>query len=181
MSRIAKNPMIVPEGVTVDVSGQNIKVSGKLGNLELRAHDEVSVEAKDEDGQKVVSFKPRSNSIQAKKLYPTMKRLTETMVEGVTNGYKKVLELHGVGYRAQPQGQGIKLALGFSHDVIYNPPQGIKLEVENQTKITISGIDKQQVGQVAAEIKRFRPPEPYKGKGIRYEGEYILRKEGKKK
>lgn len=181
MSRIAKHPMIVPEGVTVEVNGQDIKVSGKLGNLALRAHDEVAVEAKEEDGQKVVSFKPRSNSIQAKKLYPTMKRLTESMCVGVTDGYKKVLELHGVGYRAQPQGQGIKLALGFSHDVIYNPPQGIKLEVENQTKITISGIDKQVVGQVAAEIKRFRPPEPYKGKGVRYEGEYILRKEGKKK
>ena len=181
MSRIAKNPMIVPEGVTVEVAGQDIKVSGKLGNLSLRAHDDVSVQASEQDGQKVVSFKPRSNSIQAKKLYPTMKRLTETMVEGVTNGYKKVLELQGVGYRAQPQGQGIKLAVGFSHDVIYNPPEGVKLEVENQTKITVSGIDKQKVGQVAAEINRYRPPEPYKGKCVRYEGEYILRKEGKKK
>ena len=181
MSRIAKNPMIVPEGVTVTVNGQDIAVSGKLGNLSLRAHDDVAVEASEQDGQKVVSFKPRSNSQLAKKLYPTMKRLTECMVEGVTNGYKKTLELHGVGYRAQAQGAGVKVALGFSHDVIYNPPEGVKLEVENQTKIHVSGIDKQQVGQTAAEIKRFRPPEPYKGKGVRYEGEYILKKEGKKK
>ena len=181
MSRIAKHPMMVTEGVTVDVNGQDIKVSGKLGNLSLRVHDEVAVEPREEDGQKVVQFRPRSNSKLAKTLYPTMKRLTECMMVGVTQGYKKTLELHGVGYRAQAQGTGVKLALGFSHDVIYNPPQGIKLEVPEQTRIIVSGIDKQQVGQVAAEIRRFRPPEPYKGKGIRYEGEYIMRKEGKKK
>jgi large subunit ribosomal protein L6 len=181
MSRIAKHPMIVPQGVTVDVVGQDIKVSGKLGNLAMRAHDDVAVEVREEEGQKLISFKPRSNSITAKKLYPTTKRLTESMVKGVQQGYKKILELHGVGYRAQAQGTGIKIALGFSHDVIYNPPAGIKLEVENQTKITVSGIDKQKVGQVAAEIRKYRPPEPYKGKGVRYEGEYIARKEGKKK
>ena len=181
MSRIAKHPMIVTEDVTVDVTGQHIKVSGKLGNMELRVHDEVIAEPREEDGQKVVQFKPRTNSLLAKKLYPTMKRLTESMMIGVTDGYKKTLELQGVGYRVQPQGAGVKLALGFSHDVIYTPPEGVKLEVDGQTKIIVSGIDKQKVGQVAADIRKFRPPEPYKGKGIRYEGEYVMRKEGKKK
>lgn len=181
MSRIAKHPMIVPQGVTIDVNGQDIKVTGKLGNMSLRAHDEVSVEAREEDGQKLIQFKPRSNSQLAKKLYPTMKRLTESMVTGVTTGFKKNLELHGVGYRAAMQGTSLKLALGFSHDVIYAPPAGIKIELDGQTKISVSGIDKQKVGQVAAEIRQYRPPEPYKGKGVRYEGEFIQRKEGKKK
>jgi large subunit ribosomal protein L6 len=176
--------MKVPEGVTIDVQGQDIKVSGKLGNQELRVHDEVSIEAFEEDGQKLIHFKPRTSSLRAQKLYPAMKRLTESMAQGVSEGFTKTLELHGVGYRAQPQGQGVKLSLGLSHDVNYNPPEGIKLEVKTDSKqpqIVVSGIDKQAVGQVAAEIKRFRPPEPYKGKGIRYAGEYILRKEGKKK
>lgn len=143
----------------------------------MRVHDEVSV--KMEEGQ--VVFAPRSSSLHAKKLYPTMRTLVNNIVVGVTEGYEKKLEIQGVGFRANMQGNTLVMQLGFSHDVRYDIPQDVTVAVEEQTKITVSGIDKQLVGQVAAKIRGFKPPEPYKGKGVRYAGEYVMRKEGKKK
>jgi large subunit ribosomal protein L6 len=177
MSRIGKKPVEVPEGVTLDVSGQDVKAKGAKGELSVRIHDDVSV--KMEDGK--VVFAPRSQSLQAKKLYPTMRTLVNNIVVGVTEGYKKDLEIQGVGLRGQMQGNTLVMQLGFSHEVRYDVPQGVQVAVEDQTKISIEGIDKQLVGQVAAKIRGFKPPEPYKGKGIRYVGEYVMRKEGKKK
>jgi large subunit ribosomal protein L6 len=181
MSKIGKNPVSIPEGVTVDLQGQDLKVKGTKGELSLVVHNDVSVVLEEADGGKVIKLAPKHNSKLSKQLWPTMRTLVNNMVVGVTEGYTKVLELHGVGYRANLQGNKLVLQLGFSHDVHFEVPEGVKIEVEKQTKITITGIDKQLVGQVAAKIKEYRPPEPYKGKGIRYENEYILRKEGKKK
>jgi large subunit ribosomal protein L6 len=182
MSRIGKNPVPVPDGVTVEVSGQDVKVGGKLGQLALRVHDEVSVALEDaEGGAKQVRLAARTNSRLAKTLWPTSRTLVRNLVQGVSEGFTQTLEIQGVGYRANLQGQDLVLALGYSHEVRYKVPQGIKIEVEKQTEVKISGMDKQQVGQVAAEIIAWRPPEPYKGKGIRRQGEQILRKEGKKK
>lgn len=177
MSRIGKNPVAVPQGVTADVSGQDVKVKGPKGELSFRVHDDVAVELNDAQ----ITVQPKNNSRQAKALWATMRTRINNLVEGVTNGYTKVLEIHGVGYRANLQGNTLVLQLGFSHDVNYAIPEGISVDVEKQTKVTVTGIDKQKVGQVAAEIKAYRPPEPYKGKGVRYQGEFILRKEGKKK
>ena len=177
MSRIGKNPVAVPQGVTVDVQGQSVKVKGPKGELSVVIHDDVSVTM--EDGK--VKLAPRSTSLTAKKLWPTMRTLVFNMVEGVTEGYSKALEIQGVGLRAAMQGDTLVMQLGFSHEVRYDVPQGIKIEVETQTQIKISGIDKQKVGHVAAVIRGFKKPEPYKGKGIRYVGEYVMRKEGKKK
>lgn len=177
MSRIAKNPVTVPEGVDVQISGQDVTVKGKLGELKLRLVDELSVKL--EDG--LVSLTPRSQSRFARSIWGTSRSLIANMVEGVSNGFSKKLEIKGVGYRASVQGSNVVLQLGYSHDVIYPIPAGIKINAPTQTELEISGIDKKQVGQVAAEIIAFRPPEPYKGKGIRYEGQRILRKEGKKK
>ncbi len=186
MSRIGKNPVKIPAGVEVNVSGQDVKVKGKLGELSLRVNEEVSVALEDvanDDGSKskVVRLNPRSNSRFAKKVWPTMNRLIKGMIDGVSKGYEKQLEIKGVGYRANMQGQTLVLSLGFSHEVRFSVPAGIKVEVTEQTAIKVSGIDKQKVGQTAANIRGFKPPEPYKGKGIRYVGEYILKKEGKKK
>ena len=177
MSRIGNKPVEVPEGVTLDVNGQDVKAKGAKGELSVRVHDDVSV--KMEDGK--VVFAPRSASLQAKKLFPTMRTLVNNIVVGVTEGYEKKLEIQGVGFRAQMQGNTIVMQLGFSHEVRYDVPQGVTVAVEDQTKITVSGIDKQLVGQVAAKIRGYKPPEPYKGKGIRYADEYVMRKEGKKK
>lgn len=177
MSRIGNKPVEVPEGVTLDVSGQDVKAKGSKGELSVRVHDDVSV--KMEDGK--VVFAPRTQSLQAKKLFPTMRTLVNNIVIGVTEGYEKKLEIQGVGFRANMQGNTIVMQLGFSHEVRYDIPQGVTVAVEEQTKITVSGIDKQLVGQVAAKIRGFKPPEPYKGKGVRYAGEYVMRKEGKKK
>lgn len=177
MSRIGNKPVEVPEGVTLDVTGQDVKAKGSKGELALRIHDDVSV--KMEDGKVVLA--PRSKSLQAKKLWPTMRTLVNNIVVGVTEGYTKQLEIQGVGLRANMQGNTLVMQLGFSHDVRYDIPQGIQVTVEEQTKITVTGIDKQLVGQVAAKIRGFKPPEPYKGKGVRYLGEYVMRKEGKKK
>lgn len=177
MSRIGKNPVSVPEGVTVDVSGQTVKAKGPKGELSVIVHDDVSVTM--EDGK--VKLAPRSNSLRAKKLWPTMRTLVKNIVFGVKEGYTEALEIHGVGYRAAMQGNVLVLQLGFSHEVRFEVPAGITVAVENQTAIKISGIDKQMVGHVAAKIRGFKPPEPYKAKGIRYVGEFILRKEGKKK
>ncbi len=177
MSRIGKKPVEIPEGVSVEVNGQDVKVKGTKGELALRVHDEVSVKL---EGN-VVVFAPRSSSILAKKLYPTMRTLTHNLVVGVKDGFEKKLEIHGVGLRSNMQGTVWTAQLGFSHEVKYDVPKEVTVSVEDQTKITVAGIDKQLVGQVAAKIRGFKPPEPYKGKGIRYVDEYVMRKEGKKK
>lgn len=186
MSRIGSKPIEVPEGVEIQVNGQDVKAKGKLGELDLNVHDEVSVKIEDvanDDGKttKVVSFEPKSNSRFAKQIWPTMRTLVNNMIVGVSEGYSKKLEIKGVGYRGNLQGKTLVLALGFSHEVRFDVPEGVKLTMDGQTGIEVSGIDKQQVGQVAAKIRGFKPPEPYKGKGIRYADEYVLRKEGKKK
>lgn len=177
MSRIGKKPIAVPEGVTIDVAGQDVKAKGSKGELVVRIHDDVTVKL--EEGK--VVLEPRSDASFAQKIWPTMRTLVYNMVVGVTEGYSKKLEIHGVGLRGNMQGNTLVMQLGFSHEVRYDVPEGVKVEVEDQTKITISGIDKQKVGQTAANIREFKKPEPYKGKGIRYSDEYILRKEGKKK
>lgn len=181
MSKIAKNPVSVPEGVTVDINNQDVSVKGPKGELALCIHNDVGVTIQDVDGGKQVVLSQNGESRQAHALWGTMRSLINNMVVGVKDGYIKKLELHGVGYRANLQGQNLVLQLGFSHDVIFPVPEGIKIEVEKQTKVSISGIDKQEVGQVAAKIRAYRPPEPFKGKGIRYADEYVYRKEGKKK
>ncbi len=187
MSRIGKNPVTIPEGVEIQINGQDLKAKGKLGELQLNLHSEVSAVIEDvanDDGSKIskiVRLAPKSNSKFAQKIWPTMRTLVDNLCIGVSQGYVKNLEIHGVGYRANLQGTKLVLALGFSHDVIYEVPAEVKVEVEKQTKLKVSGIDKQRVGQVAAEIRAFKKPEPYKGKGIRYVDEYIIRKEGKKK
>ena len=177
MSRIGKYPVPVLDGVTVNVDGQTVTAKGPKGELKVIVHDDVSV--KMEEGK--VKLEPRSNSLRAKKLWPTMRTLVKNIVNGVKDGYTEELEIQGVGYRAAMQGTTIVLQLGFSHEVRYDIPTGITATVENQTQIKISGIDKQAVGQVAAKIRGYKKPEPYKGKGIRYKGEYVMIKEGKKK
>lgn len=177
MSRIGKNPVALPEGVTVDVQGQTVKAKGPKGELSVVIHDDVSV--KMVDGQ--VKLERRVQSLRSKKLWPTMRTLVKNIVNGVKTGYNESLEIQGVGYRCAMQGNTLVLQLGFSHEVRYEVPKGIKLTVTDQTKIAIEGIDKQAVGQAAAKIRSFKKPEPYKGKGIRYTGEYVMMKEGKKK
>ena len=177
MSRVGKNPVKLVDGVTAEINGQTVKVKGKLGELSMQVHDSVAVKL--ENGEITVS--PRDEERQTRALWATMRNLIKNMVQGVSAGYSKTLEIHGVGLRANLQGEKLNLQLGFSHDINFPVPQGIKVAVEKQTKITITGIDKQHVGQVSADIYRMKPPEPYKGKGIRYEGQQIRRKEGKKK
>ena len=181
MSRIGKYPVEIPQGVEVTISGQTLKAKGKLGELQMDMHEEVVAAVEDAEGKKVVRLTPRSDSRMARQIWPTTRTLVRNMVEGVSKGFNKKLEIHGVGYRANLQGTDLVLALGFSHEVRYAIPQGIKIEVEKQTALSISGIDKQKVGQVAAVIRGYKKPEPYKAKGIRYTDEYIVRKEGKKK
>ena len=177
MSRVGKHPVAVPSGVTVEIANRVLKAKGKLGELSLRLSEEV--EAKLEDGKVVVT--PRSETKRARTLWGTTRALVNNMVGGVSKGFSKTLEINGVGYRAQVQGKNLQLQLGFSHDVVYPIPAGVTIKCEKPTQITISGADRQRVGQVAAEIRAFRKPEPYKGKGIKYDNERILRKEGKKK
>lgn len=182
MSRIGKNPVVLPDGVTVEVSGQNVKAKGKLGELSLVVHENVGVKLEDgEGGKKQVAFTPLDDTRRTRMLWPTFRNHLKNMVIGVSTGYTKNLEIQGVGLRANLQGSELVMQLGYSHDIRYTVPKDIKVAVDKQTKISITGIDKQKVGQVAAEIIAFRPPEPYKGKGIRYEGQQIRRKEGKKK
>ncbi|MCB1555933.1 MAG: 50S ribosomal protein L6 [Alphaproteobacteria bacterium] len=182
MSRLARNPVPIPGGVTVEVNGQDVKAKGPKGELALCVHDDIAVTLEEgENGEKQVRLKKRSESRQARMLWGTTWSNIRNIMAGVKDGYTRNLELQGVGYRANMQGNKLVLQLGYSHDVEYAVPEGIKMEVEKQTKISISGIDKQRVGQIAAEIRSFRKPEPYKGKGVRYENEYIFRKEGKKK
>lgn len=177
MSRIGKNPIALPEGVTVDVQGQTVKAKGPKGELSVIVHDDVSV--KMVDGQ--VKLEQRVNSLRAKKLWPTMRTLVKNIVVGVKDGYTESLEIQGVGLRCAMQGSTLVMQLGFSHEVRFDVPKGITVTVADQTKIKVEGIDKQAVGQAAAKIRAFKKPEPYKGKGIRYVGEYVMMKEGKKK
>ena len=177
MSRVGKNPVAIPQGVTVDVAGGVATVKGKLGTLKLPITREVEVSVK--DGK--VWVKPLSEEQQSRIMWGTTRANLRNMVEGVSKGYSKNLEINGVGYRAAVQGKSLQLQMGYSHDVSYPIPEGITIKCEKPTSIQISGFDRQKVGQVAAEIRAVRPPEPYKGKGIKYDTETILRKEGKKK
>jgi len=177
MSRIGKKPVAIPGGVTAAVEGQEIKVKGPKGELKHVLVDQV-IAKMDKDGIEVAM---REDTKEARAMWGMSRTLVANLVTGVTDGFTKTLEITGVGYRAAVQGQALQLQLGHSHDISYVVPQGIQVQCPKPTEIVISGIDKQKVGQVAAEIRRFRPPEPYKGKGVRYAGEYILRKEGKKK
>ena len=177
MSRIGKKPVTVPSGVTATVDGQTVKMKGPKGQLQFIVHDDVDV--KFENGQ--VKVAPRSETKRARSLYGTARAQIANLVEGVTKGFEKKLEITGVGYRAAMQGKNLQLALGYSHDVVYQIPEGITIAVPKPTEITVTGIDPQRVGQVATEIRAYRPPEPYKGKGVKYAGEFIFRKEGKKK
>lgn len=177
MSRIGKNPVDLPSGVTVEVIGQLFKAKGKLGELSIGYSDEVEISV--ENNQ--VWVKPRNDTIRARKHWGTYRSLLNNVVTGVSTGFTRNLDISGVGYRAAMQGKDLVLQLGYSHEVRYPVPQGITIACPEQTKIIIKGADKQRVGQVAAEIRGMRPPEPYKGKGIRYDDEYVLRKEGKKK
>ena len=177
MSRIAKKPVELVSGAEVNVSGQTITAKGKQGNLSMELHETVSV--KQEGG--VLTFSPNDDSKGSMAMAGTMRSLVNNMVVGVTEGFSKKLQLIGVGYRAQMQGNVLDLSLGFSHPVKYAIPEGIKIETPSQTEINVTGADKQKVGQVCAEIRAFRPPEPYKGKGVRYSDERVIRKEAKKK
>ncbi len=178
MSRIAKSPITVPSGVDVKIDGQHVVVKGGKGQMELDLHPDVSVSL--DDG--VVSVGSRvETSKEGWAMAGTMRALLNNLVLGTSEGFQKKLQLVGVGYRAQSKGKVLSLSLGFSHPVEYTVPEGITIEAPSQTEVVVSGIDKQQVGQVAAEIRGFRPPEPYKGKGVRYADERVLRKEAKKK
>jgi len=177
MSRIGKRPVAIPSGVTASVEGQTVKVKGPKGQLQFVVHDDVEVKL--ENGQ--VKVNPRVETNRARALYGTARAQVANLVEGVTKGFEKKLEITGVGYRAAMQGKNLQLALGYSHDVVYAIPEGITITVPKPTEITVTGSDIQRVGQVAAEIRSYRPPEPYKGKGVKYVGEFIFRKEGKKK
>ncbi|AZN71946.1 50S ribosomal protein L6 [Georhizobium profundi] len=177
MSRIGKKPVQVPSGVTASVEGQTVKAKGPKGELSFVANDEVLV--KMEDGAVVVT--PMDDSKNARSKWGMSRTMVENIMLGVSKGYERKLEINGVGYRATMQGKNLQLALGYSHDVIYQTPEGISIACPKPTEIIISGIDKQRVGQVAAEIREFRSPEPYKGKGVKYAEERIVRKEGKKK
>ena len=177
MSRVGKNPVIVPQGVTIDLKGQALKVKGKRGELSLVVHDDVEVS---KDGDKL-NFKPRSESRRARMQWGTARNLARNMVRGVSDGFTINLEINGVGYRAAADAKTLNLQLGFSHDVKVPIPAGIQIKAVKPTEIEITGSDRQKVGQLAAEIRSLRPPEPYKGKGIKYSTETIRRKEGKKK
>ncbi|MEE8499117.1 MAG: 50S ribosomal protein L6 [Kiloniellales bacterium] len=177
MSRVGQHPVEVPSGVEVVVEGRTVTAKGKLGQLAYQATKDVTVAL--DDGKVVV--KPAQDSKRSRAMWGTARSRIQALVTGVSEGFNKRLEIKGVGYRAAVQGDTLHLQLGFSHDVSYPIPEGITIACERPTSVSISGADKQQVGQVAAEIRGFRPPEPYKGKGIRYADEIILRKEGKKK
>lgn len=177
MSRVGKHPVVIPPGVTIDLEGQHLKARGKRGELEFTVHDEVSVV---KDGDTLV-FKPRTESRRARMQWGTARNLAFNLVKGVSDGFTINLEINGVGYRAQADAKNLKLQLGFSHDVEVPIPTGIQIKAVKPTEIEITGSDRQKVGQLAAEIRSLRPPEPYKGKGVKYSTETIRRKEGKKK
>jgi large subunit ribosomal protein L6 len=177
MSRIGKKPVSVPANVTASIDGRILSVKGPKGTLTLPLRDEISYSV--EDGGIVVQ--PANETKQARAFWGMQRTMVQNLVTGVTEGFTKKLLITGVGYRAASQGKVLKLQLGYSHDVNFDIPEGIEIKTPDQTTVEISGIDKQKVGQVAAEIRRWRKPEPYKGKGIKYDGEFIFRKEGKKK
>ena len=177
MSRIGKKPVPVTDGVTVTVDGQVVKAKGPKGEREFVVNDLCKVALEDHG----ITVTPVDQSKAARSMWGMSRTQISNLIEGVHSSFTRKLELVGVGYRAQMKGSSLSLALGFSHDVDYPVPDGVKIETPKPTEIVISGIDKQQIGQVASEIRSFRPPEPYKGKGVKYEGEYIFRKEGKKK
>jgi large subunit ribosomal protein L6 len=177
MSRIGKKPIAVPSGVTAAVEGQTVKVKGPKGALQAAVHDEVVVKL--EGGQ--IKLDPRAETKRARAQWGTSRTLVANLISGVTKGFERRLEISGVGYRAAVQGKNLQIALGYSHDVIYPIPEGITIATPRPVEIVVSGSDRQKVGQVAAEIREYRPPEPYKGKGIKYANERIFRKEGKKK
>ena len=177
MSRIGKKAVAIPSGVTANVEGQTVKMKGPKGALQIVLHDDVT--AKMDKG--AISLEPRSETKRARSLWGTSRTQVANLVAGVTKGFEEKLEITGVGFRAAVQGKQLNLQLGFSHDVNYPIPQGITIATPKPTEIVVTGVDKQKVGHVAAEIRGFRPPEPYKGKGVKYVNEYIFRKEGKKK
>lgn len=177
MSRVGKNPVPIPAGVTIDLKGQHLKAKGKRGELQFTVHDDVSVAR---EGDALV-FKPRTESRRARMQWGTARNLASNIVRGVSEGFTINLEINGVGYRAQADAKMLKMQLGFSHDVEIPIPAGIQIKALKPTEIEISGSDRQRVGQIASEIRSLRPPEPYKGKGIKYSTETIRRKEGKKK
>tara|TARA_Y100001949_G_C15927948_1_gene304272 strand:- start:337 stop:870 length:534 start_codon:yes stop_codon:yes gene_type:complete len=177
MSRIAKAPIAIPAGVEIKLEGDKISVKGKQGTLELAVHESVQISQADNE----LTFAPKTSDKKANAMAGTFRSLVNNMVTGVTVGFEKKLVLQGVGYRAKASGKTLNLSLGFSHPVDYVLPEGVKAETPSQTEVVIKGIDKQQVGQVAAEIRGYRPPEPYKGKGVRYADEHVRRKEAKKK
>ena len=177
MSRIANNPVSIPKGVEITLSGQEVSVKGSKGNLTVTLHDLVGISQEENRLQlKAVEVSKKSVALAG-----TFRSLVNNMVVGVSGGFQKELQLQGVGYRAHAQGKKLNLSLGFSHPVVYEVPEGIEIETPTQTQVIVKGIDKQLVGQVSAEIRAFRPPEPYKGKGVRYADEYVKRKEAKKK
>lgn len=177
MSRVGKYPVEVPAGVTVALAGNVLTAKGKLGELRLALTD--AVEARIEGSR--ISIAPKSNEARARMMWGTTRANIANMVKGVSQGYSKTMEITGTGFRAAVQGKNLVVNLGFSHDVVYPIPEGIKISCEKPTSIKVEGTDKRQVGQVCAEIRAYRPPEPYKGKGVKFEGEAIRRKEGKKK
>jgi large subunit ribosomal protein L6 len=177
MSRIGKKAIAVPSGITANVEGQTVKVKGPKGALQVVLHDDVAVKL--DDGQ--IKVDPRVETIRARAQWGTSRTLIANLIAGVTKGFEQRLEINGVGYRASVQGKNLQIALGYSHDIVYPIPEGITIATPRPVEIVISGSDRQKVGQVAAEIRDYRPPEPYKGKGIKYAGERIFRKEGKKK
>ncbi|HXZ67366.1 MAG TPA: 50S ribosomal protein L6, partial [Alphaproteobacteria bacterium] len=177
MSRIGKKPVQVPSGVTASVSGQTVKVKGPKGELSFTAADDIAVAMENN----VVILKTRTDSKASRSKWGMSRTMVANLMEGVTKGYSRELEIQGVGYRAAVQGKNLQLQLGFSHEIMHPIPPGIDIKTPKPTEIVISGIDKRQVGQTAAEIRKYRPPEPFQGKGVRYKGEYVFRKEGKKK
>lgn len=177
MSRVGKNPVSVPSGVTCQINGQEITIKGKNGELSALTSKEVQVTYEDN----AILVRPIDDSKQARMLWGTWKNRIKNMVQGVNEGFTIRLDINGVGYRAAVEGNALKLQLGYSHDILYPIPRGISIKCEKPTSIAVSGADRQRVGQIAAEIRSYRKPEPYKGKGIKYEGEHIVRKEGKKK
>ena len=177
MSRIGNKAVAIPSGVTANVEGQTVKIKGPKGAMQVMLHDDVTVTI----DKASVKLEPRGESKRARSMWGTSRTLVANLVAGVTKGFEERLEITGVGYRAAVQGKQLNLQLGFSHDVNFPIPEGIAIATPKPTEIVVTGMDKQKVGQVAAEIRGFRPPEPYKGKGVKYAGEYIFRKEGKKK
>ena len=177
MSRIGKKPVAVPSGITANVEGQTVKIKGPKGALQVVLHDDISVKL--DGGQ--IKDDPRSETKRARSQWGTTRTLIANLIAGVTKGFEQRLEINGVGYRAAVQGKNLQIALGYSHDIVYPIPEGITIATPRPVEIVITGSDRQKVGQVAAEIRDYRPPEPYKGKGIKYSDERIFRKEGKKK